>query len=126
MTAEQIKNWRHIIEYRIEKNGEEVGHHRQHLMCTSRIEELLKFQPLNEHTITPYGYDEEEESWEGETKNLEDYLRKYGNKIVKEYFFKRVKNDESKYCHDLKFEEYACNSETGIIGLRCEKCKYYY
>jgi len=77
-----------VIEYRIEKNGEQVGSYRQHMMCKDRYDELLKYQPLAEHSITPYGYDEEEDYWEGDTSNLEDYLRKHAplNKVIKEYF----------------------------------------
>lgn len=65
-----------VIEFRIEKNGKHVGHHREHLMCKSHYEELLKFQPLNNHTITPYGYDEDEEYWESETENLNTFITK--------------------------------------------------
>jgi hypothetical protein len=50
-----------VIEYRIEKDGVSVGHYRQHLMCKSHYEELLKYEPLKEHTITPWGYDDEDE-----------------------------------------------------------------
>lgn len=54
-------------------------------------------------------------------KKLED--KKYHNhKTITD----KSKHDESKHCHDLRFEEYVCNYETGIIGLKCEKCKYYY
>ena len=75
-----------VIEYIIEKDGVEVGHHRENVMCHSHYEKLLKFEPLNEHTITPWGYDEEEEEWYGDTENLEDYLRKKREKPIVEYF----------------------------------------
>ncbi len=79
-----------VIEYRIEKDDKEVGHHRENVMCHSHYEELLKFLPLKDHAITPYGYDEEEEYWEGETQNLEVYLRGLiaTNKIIREHFIK--------------------------------------
>lgn len=49
--------------------------------------DLLVYQPLSEHTITPFGYDEEDEYWEIDTVNLEVYLRKINDsKILKEYF----------------------------------------
>lgn len=81
-----------VIEYRIEKGGKVVGHHREHIMCNDHYEELLKFEPLSEHAITPFGYDEEEDYWEGETKNLEVYLMgmKCTNKVIKEYFIRKA------------------------------------
>ena len=77
-----------VIEYQIQRAGENVGDYRQHLMCKSHYEKLLQFEPLNEHTITPWGYDEDDEYWEGETQNLEVYLREMieMNKIIREYF----------------------------------------
>lgn len=79
-----------VIEYRIDKGGKQIGSHRQHLMCKSSAHELLVFQPLSEHTITPYGYDEEEEYWEGDEVNLEKFLRGQTstNSELKEYFNK--------------------------------------
>jgi hypothetical protein len=65
-----------VVEYSIQKNGEQVGHHRENVMCKSHYEELLKFLPLEEHTITPYGYDEEEEEWEDEPINLKKFLQR--------------------------------------------------
>ena len=59
-----------VIEYRIEKDGKIVGNHREHLLCRSHYEDLLKFQPLKDYTITPYWYDEEEDYDEAEPKNL--------------------------------------------------------
>ena len=59
-------------------------------MCKSNYEELLRFQPLSEYTIQPYGYDEEDDFWEDDEENLENYLRKMipMNKAIKEYFSK--------------------------------------
>jgi hypothetical protein len=77
-----------VVEYRIEKDGKTVGNYRQNLMCMSRFEEMLKYQPLEEHTVTPYGYDEEEDYWEDDTQNLKEYLQKHirTNKVIREYF----------------------------------------
>jgi hypothetical protein len=77
-----------VVEYRIYKDGEQVGHYRQHLMCVGRYHELLKYQPLSEHTIEPYGYDEEEGVWYDKEQNLEKFLRKMivTDKIIKQYF----------------------------------------
>jgi len=79
-----------VIEYRITKNGKEVGYFRKHLMCKlPDYSDLLKYQPLSEHEITPNGYDEEDEYWEDDTQNLETFLKKMvGNKIINEYFKK--------------------------------------
>lgn len=65
-----------VVEYRIEKNGEFIGWHRQHLLCKTNNEPLLKYQPASDYTITPFGYDEEEEEWEGDPINLEEFLSK--------------------------------------------------
>lgn len=78
-----------VVEYRIEKNGEVVGNFRKHMLCKlPDYSDLLVYQPLNEHTITPYGYDEEEEYWEDDTMNLENFLRGIArhNKVLYEYF----------------------------------------
>lgn len=79
-----------VVEYDIKKGQETVGHHRENVMCKSHYEKLLRFEPLKEHMIYPYGYDEEEDLWEGEPKNLYDYLKGMirTNKIIKEYFDK--------------------------------------
>ena len=77
-----------VIEYDILRNDEHVGHFRKNLMCKlPDFAELLKYQPLKEHTIWEYWYDEEEELVEEGPENLEDFLRKMGsNKTIKEYF----------------------------------------
>lgn len=63
------------------KDGEQVGSHRQNLMCKERWEELLKFEPASEHTIIPFGYDEEEEYWEDDEINLKDFLSRRSKKF---------------------------------------------
>tara|TARA_R110000772_G_scaffold95789_1_gene194131 strand:- start:4726 stop:4986 length:261 start_codon:yes stop_codon:yes gene_type:complete len=81
-----------VVEYRIEKNHENVGNFRKNMMCRlPEYSDLLKYQPLNEHNITPWGYDEEEEYWENDTVNLETYLRKMipTNKLIREHFEKK-------------------------------------
>ena len=77
-----------VIEYRIMTlDDKNVGLHRQHLLCKEHWEDLIKFQPLENHTIQAYGYDEEDEYWESEEiENLKDFLirkAKY-NKDLKE------------------------------------------
>ena len=67
-----------VIEYTIFKGEEEVGRHRQNIMCKRCNDGLEKFQPSNEFTIQAWGYDEDEEMWEGDKgENLEDWLKKH-------------------------------------------------
>jgi len=73
-----------VIEYTIEKDNKRVGHYRQNIMCKSRYHELLKYEPLKEHTIIPYGYDEEDDYWEDDTVNLYDFLKGVHSKIIKD------------------------------------------
>jgi len=78
-----------VIEYRIERNGETVGNFRKHLLCRlPDFADLLKYQPLNEHVITPWGYDEEEDEWEDLPENLDEFLRSMviSNKKIREYY----------------------------------------
>ncbi len=77
-----------VIEYKIYKDDKVVGSHRINVMCEAYYEKLLIYQPLSEHTITPWGYDEEEEYWEDDTVDLEVYLKKLipTNKIIREFF----------------------------------------
>ena len=76
-----------VIEYTIYKNGEEVGSFRKHLMTTYPLySDLLKYQPLNEHEILAWGYDEDEEYWEDEPQNLETFLRRVREKDLIQYF----------------------------------------
>lgn len=76
------------IEYDIYKNGKCVGNFRKNILCKyPDYAELLKYQPLKEHTIQPWGYDEEEDEWSDEEENLEDFLRNMkSNKWIKAYF----------------------------------------
>lgn len=71
-----------VIEYTITHNGEEVGSHSENVMCRSHFEDLLKFVPLEEHFITSWGYDEEEEQWSDEPANLLDFLKGLRSKKI--------------------------------------------
>lgn len=69
-----------VTNYRIEKDGREVGKHSQHCYCKTRWFELDVFQPPSDYTITPYSLDEEEEEWEGERESLEVFLNRVNYK----------------------------------------------
>jgi len=60
--------------YRICKNGEEVGSFSQSCYCKTRWHELLKYEPLELHTIQAYGEDEEEAGWEDPPMKLRQFL----------------------------------------------------
>lgn len=76
------------IEYTIFKNEKCVGRFRVNVMCRyPDYAELLKYEPLHEHTIQAWGYDEEDDQWEDEPENLEDFLKKMKtNRWLKTYF----------------------------------------
>ena len=63
-----------VTEFTIFKDGEKVGTHRQHALCKSHWEELLKYEPISKHTIQAWGYDEEEEYWEDRPIRLNLFL----------------------------------------------------
>lgn len=64
-----------VIEYTIrDLNGNEVGKHKQHCLCKTHWEKLLVFTPFENFTIQSWGYDEEEEYWEGKVYNLRDFI----------------------------------------------------
>jgi len=66
-----------IIEYTIfDKEDKQVGTHRQNIMCSKCNDGLEKFQPAEEFTIQPWGYDEEDDEWEGDRYNLKEWLVK--------------------------------------------------
>lgn len=52
----------------------DVGRHSQHCLCKTHWEKLLVFTPPENFTIQPWGYDDEEEYWEGRTHNLRDFI----------------------------------------------------
>lgn len=77
-----------VVMYSILKDDIEVGSHRVNIMCKSNFDKLLVYEPLTEYEILPYGYDEEEDYWEGEIENLSDFLKSLipTNKEIREYF----------------------------------------
>jgi len=84
-----------VVEFYIyNKVGENVGHFRKHLLTRlPDYADLLKYEPLQEHTILAYGYDEEDEYWEDdEAENLWEFLHKMipYNKKIKEYFETKI------------------------------------
>jgi len=77
------------IEHSIYKGEKNVGNFRKNVMCRfPDYAELLKYQPLKDHTIQVWGYDEEEETWEDEPENLENFLKPMirTNKKIREFF----------------------------------------
>lgn len=77
------------IEHSIYKGEKNVGNFRKNVMCSKPdYAELLKYQPLKDHTIQVWGYDEEEETWEDKPENLEKFLKSMvrSNKKIKEFF----------------------------------------
>lgn len=82
-----------VIEYTITKNEEQIGYFRKHLLTKyPEYSDLLKYEPLRQYEIMAYGYDEDEEYWEDEPKNLEEFLwemRLYDQKL-KEYFKNKI------------------------------------
>lgn len=85
-----------VTEFLIIKNGKSVGNHRQNWMCKTSWDKLLVYQPLKEHTILPYGYDEEEDLWEGDEENLYDFLLRVSlsDKSIREYFVSEKRDDK--------------------------------
>lgn len=78
-----------VIEYNIYKDEICVGRFSKHMLTRfPDYAELLKYQPLSQYLIQPWGYDEEEQEWEGRPENLEKYLKKmeFSNKWLKAYF----------------------------------------
>jgi hypothetical protein len=77
------------IEHSIYKGEKNVGNFRKNVMCRlPDYAELLKYQPLKDHTIQVWGYDEEEETWEDEPENLENFLKPMvvSNRKIREFF----------------------------------------
>lgn len=77
-----------VTEYTIYRNGKSVGRFsKNHLCRLPDYAELLKYQPLSEHEIEAWGYDEEDEEWINERENLEKYLKDMiFNKRISDYF----------------------------------------
>jgi hypothetical protein len=70
MTSANVTNYR-ICD---RETGKVIGQHSQHAYCHTHWGDLLVFTPPENYTITPYGLDEEEEEWEGDTINLKDFI----------------------------------------------------
>lgn len=84
-----------VIEYDIyNKDGKVVGHFRKHLLTRFPLySDLLKYQPLKDHTILAYGYDEEDDYWEDDERaNLETFLRekRLYDKQINKYFNENI------------------------------------
>lgn len=78
-----------VIEHSIIKDGKEVGTFRKNVLCRlPDYADLLKYQPLEAHTITTWGYDEEEDEWEGDEQRLDKFLSsmRVFNKKLKIHF----------------------------------------
>ncbi len=60
--------------YLIRKGGKIVGEHSHHFLCHPHWEDLLKFQPLADHTIQWTWEDEDEAPHEKEPEALVDFL----------------------------------------------------
>ena len=66
-----------VVEYEIKHKDAVVGNYRVHSYVGFKsLETLLEYIPLQEHTIKAYGYDEEDEYWEGRVESLEKFLRR--------------------------------------------------
>ncbi len=72
-----------VVEHRIFKDGEQVGKHRQHIMCKTHWDELCRFAPLSDYEIQEHGLDEHEAPWEGPVVPLEDFLLRIAESGVK-------------------------------------------
>ena len=67
-----------VIQYTIyDKDSNTVGSHRQNILCKICNDGLEKFIPAKDFEIEAWGYDEEEEMWEGDRVNLEEWLKKH-------------------------------------------------
>lgn len=67
-----------VVEYIIyNKQGKQVGRHRQNVMCSTCHDGLEKFKPVSDFTIEAWGYDEEEDLWVDEKRqNLQEWMLK--------------------------------------------------
>ena len=71
-----------VIEYDIRDNsGKMILQHSQNIMCKTDIRKLLALENPETLTIHPWGYDEEEEIWEGKSEKLDKWLKKNKNEI---------------------------------------------
>jgi hypothetical protein len=66
-----------VTVYVIYKNGVKVGEHSQHHYCKTRWFELLKFEPVDEHTIQWTWEDENEELHSKKPVPLKKFLKQF-------------------------------------------------
>lgn len=77
-----------VIEYDISTDkGEIVTRHRQHIMCKTDTRKLLALPNPETLWIRPWGYDEEEEMWEGKATRLNKWLLKNKNEVTEDIKF---------------------------------------
>ena len=66
-----------VTNYRIDDlTGKTVGELSQHVYCKTKWGELLQYTPPENYTITAYGEDEDEESWENDPVSLKTFIDK--------------------------------------------------
>lgn len=77
-----------VIEYRIfNKEGKQVGNHRQNFMCKRNNDGLEKFIPIEDFRIQAFGYNEEEEEWEDPKQvPLNEWLKNNKAEITSKIF----------------------------------------
>jgi hypothetical protein len=65
------------VKYTIKnKDGVTVGRESQNPMCRRHWGDFMIYEPLEDHTIQPYGFDEDEdETWYGEEQTLLEFLK---------------------------------------------------
>lgn len=90
------------INYRVlDKKGEQVGSHSHNVLCYDNYYMLLKFFPFENYTVVPWGYDEEEEEWEGEPQKLSDFLKKVNCPMTRKDLIQMFRNRAFSRIHEL-------------------------
>ena len=80
-----------VVNYRIFRDGKEVGSHRQNLLCKLRDNELAeRFLPTSDFEIESWGYDEDEALWIGERENLQDWFVRRNRPISRKELIERL------------------------------------
>ena len=71
-----------VIEYTIthKDTGKQI-YHRQNIMCKINTTKLLALEHPEDYIIQPWGYDEEEELWEGKEQELVKWLKDNPNEF---------------------------------------------
>jgi len=71
-----------VVEYDIkDKSGKIIARHRQNVMCKRDTRKLMALENPDKLWIYAWGYDEEEEIWEGDGQRLDKWLAKNKNEI---------------------------------------------